>query len=95
MYITAHHRKVVGITRRMSNFALRSKQEDRIKWNREKRKQLAVFFFDVSKLFMGGWVVGSAVPMLTDDYNERIWFVIPAGLFVSVVSALIGKMFLK
>lgn len=80
----------------MSNFALRSRQEeDRIKWNREKRKQLAAFFFDVSKLFIGGWVVGAVIQFRSAEFFSKETLLIFFGIITSVISALIGKTLLR
>lgn len=52
----------------MSNFANNIQNKERqYQKDKARREKLATYFFDVSKLFIGGWVIGVVLPLLSSD----------------------------
>lgn len=76
-----------------NNIQNKEKQYQRDKTRREK---LATYFFDVSKLFIGGWVIGVILPLLSsNEITISTYFIILAGISTAIALALIANKILK
>lgn len=81
----------------MSNFANNIQDKERqYQKDKARREKLATYFFDVSKLFIGGWVIGVVLPLLSsDDITLSTYLIILAGILTAITLALIANKILK
>ena len=80
----------------MSKFAegLKAREEKKVK-NTTRRDRLASYFFDVSKLSLGGVVFSSAFGWFNDRSNYEYAFVAGAGVVMVILFAIIANKLLK
>ena len=80
----------------MSNFANNIQNKERqYQKDKARREKLATYFFDVSKLFVGGWVIGAAMPIFSSKGGWSTILTIIFGLITSIVFAQIANKILK
>lgn len=81
----------------MSNFANNIQNKERqYQKDKARREKLATYFFDVSKLFICGWVIGVVLPLLSsDDITLSTYLIILAGILTAITLALIANKILK
>lgn len=82
----------------MSNFANTTykTKKDNIRKIKQEEKNLLRTFFDVSKLFIGGWVFGVVLPLLSsDDITLSTYLIILAGISTAITLALIAHKILR
>lgn len=71
-------------------------KKDNIRKIKQEEKNLLRTFFDVSKLFIGGWVIGVVLPLLSsDDITLSTYLIILAGISTAITLALIAHKILK
>jgi hypothetical protein len=69
-------------------------EETRVK-NSLRREKLASYFFDVSKLSLGGVVFTSAFGWFSDRDNGEYVFVFAFGIIMTISFAIVANRFLK
>ena len=81
----------------MSNFENQIQNKERqYQRDRTRRERLATYFYDVSKLFIGGWVIGVVLPLLSsDEITISTYLIILAGISTAIFLALIANKILK
>ena len=72
----------------------KAKEEVRVK-NSLRREKLASYFFDVSKLSLGGVVFTACFGWLNDKDNSMYIFAVIVGLAITIILAVIANKLLK
>ena len=64
-------------------------------WKHERAKVFASYFFDLSKLSFGGWVISTLVAIFTGSSDISTWVTLGAGIITAAGFAIAGRLTLN